>query len=149
MSITTESTVLKDTASLQGLLEAAFEEVHAYNKYNLYNWLYNAYNNVNIVCVCVWAVPARLGQNRTGSDRGLLWTCHWEQQGWQVSSTGKSSCSSRVTSALCAFVVFRKDAVGYQSLARIQISLTRRVELPGPGPLLVPVAHDRQHSVHS
>jgi hypothetical protein len=40
--------------------------------FNPYNRLYKAYNHVHIVCVCVRAMPVRLGQSGTGSDWGSL-----------------------------------------------------------------------------
>ncbi len=51
----------------------AFEAVRGLNTYNLFNGLYNAYNNVHIVCVCVglWL----FGSDRTGREvtKGHCW----------------------------------------------------------------------------
>ncbi len=85
-----------------GALRLGFEavRVRANNTYNAYrsNQLYNLYNE----CTCCLCLCLGL---RTGSDSDKGVAAGWPPPGGPFRSTGKNTRSSRVTSALWAFVL--------------------------------------------
>ncbi len=95
----------------------AFEAVRAYNTYNAYNQRYNLYNEcTRCLCLCLGLRLVGSEQHGTGSDKGVA--AGRSPPGGPVHSTGKNSRSSRVTSALWTFVLYRKNAIVLSGIER-------------------------------